>query len=223
MTGSEPRHRGAGGSIRAEDDYARRGCAESGSRVGCIDVGSILGLKPEVEGGGESNPRDASPLTNRRSLPGAAPMRGGHRKRQASVSPNADARGEVHGQGVRRVESGVGFHTFRHSCATLLFRNGWNAVHRGRSPPRWSHRPLRCTPALRPRPDEAPIESGIKCARERDVVRQPPCRPSRGACARRASCSRTTKSHFAIHQKGEASLRGEQRQRADDSVPFATP
>lgn len=22
----------------------------------------------------------------------------------------------------------VGFHTFRHTCATLLFRNGWNAV-----------------------------------------------------------------------------------------------
>jgi integrase len=28
----------------------------------------------------------------------------------------------------RRAESWVGFHTFRHSCATMLFRHGWNAV-----------------------------------------------------------------------------------------------
>jgi integrase len=28
----------------------------------------------------------------------------------------------------RRAESWVGFHTFRHSCATILFRRGWNAV-----------------------------------------------------------------------------------------------
>jgi integrase len=28
----------------------------------------------------------------------------------------------------RRAESWVGFHTFRHSCATALFRAGWNAV-----------------------------------------------------------------------------------------------
>jgi integrase len=27
-----------------------------------------------------------------------------------------------------RAESWVGFHSFRHTCATLLFRNGWNAV-----------------------------------------------------------------------------------------------
>lgn len=27
-----------------------------------------------------------------------------------------------------RAESWVGFHTFRHSCATILFRRGWNAV-----------------------------------------------------------------------------------------------
>jgi integrase len=27
-----------------------------------------------------------------------------------------------------RAESWVGFHTFRHSCATMLFRHGWNAV-----------------------------------------------------------------------------------------------
>jgi len=27
----------------------------------------------------------------------------------------------------RRAESWVGFHTFRHTCATLLFLNGWNA------------------------------------------------------------------------------------------------
>jgi integrase len=31
--------------------------------------------------------------------------------------------------GNRRVaRTWVGFHTFRHTCATLLFRNGWNAV-----------------------------------------------------------------------------------------------
>jgi hypothetical protein len=30
--------------------------------------------------------------------------------------------------GALRAESWVGFHTFRHTCATLLFRNGWNAV-----------------------------------------------------------------------------------------------
>jgi integrase len=28
----------------------------------------------------------------------------------------------------RRGESWVGFHTFRHTCATILFRRGWNAV-----------------------------------------------------------------------------------------------
>lgn len=27
-----------------------------------------------------------------------------------------------------RAETWVGFHSFRHTCATLLFRNGWNAV-----------------------------------------------------------------------------------------------
>jgi integrase len=27
-----------------------------------------------------------------------------------------------------RAESWVGFHTFRHTCATILFRRGWNAV-----------------------------------------------------------------------------------------------
>ena len=27
-----------------------------------------------------------------------------------------------------RAESWVGFHTFRHTCATMLFRSGWNAV-----------------------------------------------------------------------------------------------
>jgi integrase len=31
-------------------------------------------------------------------------------------------------RGGRRAETWVGFHTFRHTCATLLFRNGWNAV-----------------------------------------------------------------------------------------------
>jgi hypothetical protein len=30
--------------------------------------------------------------------------------------------------GERRPDTFVGFHTFRHTCATLLFRNGWNAV-----------------------------------------------------------------------------------------------
>jgi integrase len=30
--------------------------------------------------------------------------------------------------GKRLAESWVGFHTFRHSCATVLFRRGWNAV-----------------------------------------------------------------------------------------------
>jgi integrase len=29
--------------------------------------------------------------------------------------------------GRRRAESWVGFHSFRHSCATMLFRGGWNA------------------------------------------------------------------------------------------------
>ncbi len=28
----------------------------------------------------------------------------------------------------KRAESWVGFHTFRHTCATMLFRNGWNGV-----------------------------------------------------------------------------------------------
>lgn len=28
----------------------------------------------------------------------------------------------------RRAESWVGFHTFRHTCATMLFRRGWNAA-----------------------------------------------------------------------------------------------
>jgi integrase len=28
----------------------------------------------------------------------------------------------------KRAESWVGFHSFRHTCATILFRNGWNAV-----------------------------------------------------------------------------------------------
>lgn len=28
----------------------------------------------------------------------------------------------------RRAETWVGFHTFRHTCATMLFRGGWNAV-----------------------------------------------------------------------------------------------
>jgi Phage integrase family len=32
------------------------------------------------------------------------------------------------GNGTLRAESWVGFHTFRHTCATVLFRRGWNAV-----------------------------------------------------------------------------------------------
>ncbi len=28
----------------------------------------------------------------------------------------------------RRADTWVGFHTFRHTCATVLFRRGWNAV-----------------------------------------------------------------------------------------------
>jgi integrase len=28
----------------------------------------------------------------------------------------------------RRAETWVGFHTFRHTCATVLFRSGWNAA-----------------------------------------------------------------------------------------------
>src|SRR3954453_20564394 len=28
----------------------------------------------------------------------------------------------------RRAETWVGFHSFRHTCATRLFRSGWNAV-----------------------------------------------------------------------------------------------
>jgi integrase len=28
----------------------------------------------------------------------------------------------------RRAESWVGFHTFRHTCASMLFRAGWNAA-----------------------------------------------------------------------------------------------
>ena len=31
-------------------------------------------------------------------------------------------------KGKLRAESWVGFHTFRHTCATILFRRGWNAV-----------------------------------------------------------------------------------------------
>lgn len=42
-------------------------------------------------------------------------------------------------KGRRRPESWVGFHTFRHTCATLLFRQGWNAAqvcrHLGHSDP----------------------------------------------------------------------------------------
>lgn len=34
----------------------------------------------------------------------------------------------VDGRNGRRAESWVGFHTFRHTCATMLFRHGWNAV-----------------------------------------------------------------------------------------------
>lgn len=30
-------------------------------------------------------------------------------------------------KGEKRAESWVGFHTFRHTCATVLFENGWNA------------------------------------------------------------------------------------------------
>jgi hypothetical protein len=30
--------------------------------------------------------------------------------------------------GKLRAESWVGFHSFRHTCATILFRRGWNAV-----------------------------------------------------------------------------------------------
>jgi integrase len=33
----------------------------------------------------------------------------------------------VHAKGRRRAETWVGFHTFRHTCATILFRNGLNA------------------------------------------------------------------------------------------------
>lgn len=33
----------------------------------------------------------------------------------------------VRGRGGRRAETWVGFHTFRHTCATMLFRAGWNA------------------------------------------------------------------------------------------------
>lgn len=42
-------------------------------------------------------------------------------------------------RGGRRAESWVGFHTFRHTCATVLFRSGWNAAqvcrHLGHSDP----------------------------------------------------------------------------------------
>jgi hypothetical protein len=31
-------------------------------------------------------------------------------------------------RGELRADSWVGFHTFRHTCATILFRAGWNAV-----------------------------------------------------------------------------------------------
>jgi integrase len=34
----------------------------------------------------------------------------------------------VEGPRGRRAETWVGFHTFRHTCATILFRHGWNAV-----------------------------------------------------------------------------------------------
>jgi integrase len=30
--------------------------------------------------------------------------------------------------GTLRADTWVGFHTFRHTCATILFRSGWNAV-----------------------------------------------------------------------------------------------
>lgn len=33
----------------------------------------------------------------------------------------------VHTKGRRRAETWVGFHTFRHTCATMLFRHGLNA------------------------------------------------------------------------------------------------
>jgi integrase len=34
----------------------------------------------------------------------------------------------VYEDGERRAESWIGFHSFRHTCATILFRRGWNAV-----------------------------------------------------------------------------------------------
>jgi integrase len=48
-------------------------------------------------------------------------------------------------RGRRRAESWVGFHTFRHTCATQLFLRGWNAkqvsVFLGHSDPAFLHSP----------------------------------------------------------------------------------
>lgn len=42
-----------------------------------------------------------------------------------------------------RAESWVGFHTFRHTCATILFRRGWNAV-QGERRRWWEESPSGC-------------------------------------------------------------------------------
>jgi Phage integrase family len=59
----------------------------------------------------------------------------------------------------------ISFHTFRHTCATMLFRRGWNAVQvqkfLGHSDPGFTLRTyVHLLPEDLPEPDFAPLEVG---------------------------------------------------------------
>jgi integrase len=59
----------------------------------------------------------------------AADWTAGAREGQADrAEALAAGRGRQKARGGRRAVTWVGFHSFRHTCATLLFLNGWNVV-----------------------------------------------------------------------------------------------
>ncbi len=65
----------------------------------------------------------------------------------------------------RRAESWVGHHTFRHTCATMLFQRGWNAAQVQRfighhSPAFTLERHVHLLPTDLPEPSFEPLDEG---------------------------------------------------------------
>jgi integrase len=80
----------------------------------------------------------------------------------------------------RRAETWVGFHTFRHTCATVLFRNGWNAVQvqrfLGHSDPGFTLRTyVHLLPEDLPDPVFLQVATALPC--DQDAITMRPERP----------------------------------------------